>query len=216
MLTRPCCHCHCVALHSVRCSAQAWGYTDEFSDNGTVGYDARDGDFPRHTLISHNVVREVWLASCAGIPHTHPHLLLLVFRMQVGIFEKQSSAWFQAKAMQTTIVGNLFFNGPRAGINFVRQYRAHEQPFREPRAPVSVCAYACMREQASHSFPASRRTTDLVEAQISQATPSSTSAETAATMDRKNHSAGVFVAPSMAASVPAAAHCDPYPYRMMR
>jgi len=58
-----------------------------------LGFDATGGDFPRHTTISHNVVREM------------------------GLFEKQSSAWFQAKAMQTTIVGNLFFNGPRAGIN---------------------------------------------------------------------------------------------------
>ena len=59
-----------------------------------MGFDATGGDFPRHTTISHNVVREM------------------------GLFEKQSSAWFQAKAMQTMIVGNLFFNGPRAGINF--------------------------------------------------------------------------------------------------
>ena len=57
-------------------------------------YDATDGDFPRHTLIANNVVREV------------------------GLWEKQSSAWFQAKAMQSTIRDNLFFNGPRAGINF--------------------------------------------------------------------------------------------------
>ena len=67
---------------------------DALSKNGSVGYDARDGDFPRHTTIANNVVREL------------------------GIWEKQSSAWFQAKAMQTTIVDNLFFNGPRAGINF--------------------------------------------------------------------------------------------------
>jgi hypothetical protein len=72
----------------------AWGYTDELSANGTRGFDATDGDFPRHTTIANNVVREV------------------------GIWEKQSSAWFQAKSMQNTIVDNIFFNGPRAGINY--------------------------------------------------------------------------------------------------
>ena len=33
------------------------------------------------------------------------------------MFQLQSSCWFQAKTAQTTIVDNLFFNGPRAGIN---------------------------------------------------------------------------------------------------
>ena len=72
----------------------AWGATDEFSANGTRGYDGTPGDFPRFTSITHNVVREV------------------------GLWEKQSSAYFQAKAMQTTIAFNAFFNGPRAGVNF--------------------------------------------------------------------------------------------------
>jgi hypothetical protein len=30
----------------------------------------------------------------------------------------QSSMWFQAKTAQTNITNNIFFNGPRAGINF--------------------------------------------------------------------------------------------------
>eukprot|EP00040_Diaphanoeca_grandis_P035793 m.225897 g.225897 ORF g.225897 m.225897 type:complete len:841 (-) comp33472_c0_seq5:209-2731(-) len=72
----------------------AWGFTDEFSNNGTRGFDGTDGDFPRYTLIQNNVVREL------------------------GLYEKQSSAWFQAKSMQTTLRKNIFFNGPRAGINF--------------------------------------------------------------------------------------------------
>lgn len=72
----------------------AWGWTDELSDQGIHGYDATSGDFPRYTYILNNVVREV------------------------GLFEKQSSAWFQAKTAETTIRNNIFFNGPRAGINF--------------------------------------------------------------------------------------------------
>ena len=39
----------------------AWGWTDELSANGTRGWDATAGDFPRHTTLAHNVVREVGL-----------------------------------------------------------------------------------------------------------------------------------------------------------
>ena len=46
----------------------AWGYTDETSDAGIHGFDATAGDFPRHTVISNNVVREVgiWWVSISG------------------------------------------------------------------------------------------------------------------------------------------------------
>lgn len=37
---------------------------------------------------------------------------------ELGHYQKQSAAWFQAKTAQTTLRGNVFFNGPRAGINF--------------------------------------------------------------------------------------------------
>lgn len=36
---------------------------------------------------------------------------------ELGVFQLQSSCWFQAKTAQTTVVKNLFYNGPRAGIN---------------------------------------------------------------------------------------------------
>jgi hypothetical protein len=38
--------------------------------------------------------------------------------LQVGIYQKQSSFWFQAVTTQTLLHGNVHFNGPRAGINF--------------------------------------------------------------------------------------------------
>jgi hypothetical protein len=37
---------------------------------------------------------------------------------EIGIWGKETSAYFQSVACQTTIRGNVFFNGPRAGINF--------------------------------------------------------------------------------------------------
>ena len=37
---------------------------------------------------------------------------------EVGIWGKETSAYFQSLACQTILTGNVFFNGPRAGINF--------------------------------------------------------------------------------------------------
>jgi hypothetical protein len=36
---------------------------------------------------------------------------------EIGIIEKQSSFWFQAKTAQSIVEGNVLFNGPRAAIN---------------------------------------------------------------------------------------------------
>ncbi len=83
----------------------AWGYTNETSSDpgrpGIVienapeaGVDGTDGNHPRYTQIISNTAREV------------------------GLYEKQSSFFIHAKTAETTITGNVFFNGPRAGINF--------------------------------------------------------------------------------------------------
>jgi len=70
-----------------------WGFTDELSDEGVRGHDSTLGDFPWNTTIERNLFREI------------------------GIWEKQSSAIFQAKAAASTIRRNLIFNLGRAGIN---------------------------------------------------------------------------------------------------
>lgn len=72
----------------------AWGRTDELSEGGIHGYDATPGDIPQGTRIENNVMRES------------------------GIWEKQSSCYFQAKTAGTTLLRNLCFNLPRAGFNF--------------------------------------------------------------------------------------------------
>ena len=56
--------------------------------DGTLGHQ------PRGTQILNNLVHEI------------------------GIWGKETSAYFQSLACQTTLSGNVFFNGPRAGINF--------------------------------------------------------------------------------------------------
>ena len=73
----------------------AWGYTNETSGDNhpQAGVDGTDGNHPRYTTIVSNVAREV------------------------GLYEKQSSFFVQAKTAQSIIKGNVFFNGPRAGIN---------------------------------------------------------------------------------------------------
>ena len=58
-----------------------------------VGPDARGGNQPRGTHVVGNLVREI------------------------GLWQKQSSMWFQATTMHTHLERNVHFNGPRAGLN---------------------------------------------------------------------------------------------------
>lgn len=55
-----------------------------------VGPDGRGGEQPRHTYIGGNLIREF------------------------GIWQKQSSAFFEALSASTTLQSNVIFNGPRA------------------------------------------------------------------------------------------------------
>eukprot|EP00928_Gymnodinium_smaydae_P099579 TRINITY_DN9543_c0_g4_i1.p1 TRINITY_DN9543_c0_g4~~TRINITY_DN9543_c0_g4_i1.p1 ORF type:complete len:904 (-),score=125.31 TRINITY_DN9543_c0_g4_i1:128-2839(-) len=70
-------------------AAAAWGDTDSERP-----WDGRTGTQPRGTVIQDSVFHDV------------------------GLFQKQSSAWFQAKSAQTTIRNNIMYNLPRAAINF--------------------------------------------------------------------------------------------------
>ena len=56
--------------------------------------DGTDGNQPRGTKVIGNLVHEV------------------------GVFGKQVCAYVQSLACETQLTGNVFFNGPRAGINF--------------------------------------------------------------------------------------------------
>lgn len=60
----------------------------------SLGMDGTNGEQPRFTKVVGNLVHEL------------------------GLFEKQSSPWFQAITSQTLLQHNIFFNGPRALINF--------------------------------------------------------------------------------------------------
>ena len=69
----------------------SWGYTSSNDPQvpAGVGIDGTNGNQPHGTRIERNVCREL------------------------GIEEKQSSCWFQAKTQQSFISANLFWNGPR-------------------------------------------------------------------------------------------------------
>jgi len=82
----------------------AWGYTNETENSGfpyytpndnypQAGVDGTDGNHPLGSQILRNSAREV------------------------GLYEKQSSFYMQAKTARSNISGNVFFNGPRAGVN---------------------------------------------------------------------------------------------------
>lgn len=58
-----------------------------------LGEDATAGEQPQYNNISYNFVHEV------------------------GVWEKQSSFYFQAVTFNNHVEGNVAFNGPRAGIN---------------------------------------------------------------------------------------------------
>eukprot|EP01064_Diplonema_japonicum_P030955 TRINITY_DN539_c0_g1_i1.p1 TRINITY_DN539_c0_g1~~TRINITY_DN539_c0_g1_i1.p1 ORF type:complete len:807 (+),score=265.40 TRINITY_DN539_c0_g1_i1:43-2463(+) len=75
-------------------SLAAWGYTNETAANPLEGFDGTDGNHPRYTNIINNVAREI------------------------GHYEKQSAFYFQGKVAESNLQYNVFFNGPRAGINF--------------------------------------------------------------------------------------------------
>ena len=62
----------------------------------TDEWDGTGGQQPRHTLLEGNLVHEI------------------------GVYQKQSSFYFQAASCENTLRGNIVFNIPRAAINFVR------------------------------------------------------------------------------------------------
>ena len=79
----------------------SWGETSgKLNANGSVvvpyavGPDGRDGNQNRGARVVGNVAREL------------------------GIWQKQSSMWFQAVTSGTQFSGNVFFNGPRAAVNW--------------------------------------------------------------------------------------------------
>jgi len=77
----------------------SWGYTNETETSGFpyytprenfphAGIDGTDGNHPRYNVITGNLGREI------------------------GLYEKQSSFYMQAKTSESHISGNVFFNGP--------------------------------------------------------------------------------------------------------
>lgn len=84
----------------------AWGRTTEDGD-GT------GGEQPRRTTVSNNYAHELGIVQLQVDTEA-------VFKSEQRALTSnlQSSMWFQAKTAQTNITNNVFFNGPRAGINF--------------------------------------------------------------------------------------------------
>ena len=97
--------------------------------------DATDGEHPEGTTVQSSVFREI------------------------GVFGKQVSAFASALAFRTTINGSIFFNGPRAGINW---------------NDGSECSSACISSSASHSLTHDRCRGQWEEAMPSHKTSCST------------------------------------------
>lgn len=69
----------------------SWGRTTG-DPTGVDGPDGTDGNQPRYNLIAYNYAHEI------------------------GLWEKQSSLYMQARTSDSLLVGNVGFNGPRAGV----------------------------------------------------------------------------------------------------
>ena len=71
-------------------------------------------------LLTTSAALENWpQAGVDGTDGEHPQGTTVVgcSAREVGLYEKQSSFFVQAKTAESKILGNVFFNGPRAGIN---------------------------------------------------------------------------------------------------
>jgi len=67
---------------------------------------------------------------------------------EVGLYEKQSSFFVQAKTAQSIIQGNVFFNGPRAGINVNDGFGGGDDIFHVPGEPSMRMAW----REIHHNF----------------------------------------------------------------
>lgn len=92
-----------------------WGRTNETAANPLEGFDGTDGNHPQGTIVDGNVIREI------------------------GIYEKQSGWFFQAKAAETVVSNNVMFNAPRNGITF-------NDPFAGGDLITGNLAFSAMRE----------------------------------------------------------------------
>jgi len=91
--------------------AAGWGYTRE--------QDGTDGQQPRYTKLARNVscCHCCALARLPSLALAEADARVLPFQYvhEIGIIEKQSSMWFQAKTCLSEIEDNVSFNQPRAG-----------------------------------------------------------------------------------------------------
>ena len=105
----------------------AWGYTQDLPGNDNhlplgTGIDGTTGEQPRSTRC---LLRRIELLHG---PDRFTEVVSNIVR-EIGMNERQSSAWSEAKACQSHVHDNIFFNMPRAAINKVKK------PYPDPRNP---------------------------------------------------------------------------------
>jgi hypothetical protein len=98
----------------------AWGEVDELNGEGdgvwrgpvNLRRKKFGADWWRNSLVDHDS------SSSPRSPQPWRTYVVQNVALNVGYYQKQSSMWFQAKAAQTLLFQNVFFDGPRAGVNF--------------------------------------------------------------------------------------------------
>ena len=116
-----------------------------------AGVDGTDGEHPRYTTVLSNTAREVGLYEKQSSFYVQarpfsfilgsPHVILVELKALISYQDHHISFYVQAKTAQSTIHGNVFFNGPRVRLPAVWFAR---------HAHMCVCWIAAHATQACH------------------------------------------------------------------
>ena len=129
----------------------SWGDTSSaLNANGSltvpggykVGPDGRGGEQSKSQLFWSSLQTEFVLCVDAG---EQPRGTIIEGNIchEIGLWQKQSSLWFQAVTAQTTLRNNIFFNGPRAAFNFNDGFGGGDEI-------VGNLLLNCVRESSDH------------------------------------------------------------------
>jgi hypothetical protein len=70
-----------------------------------------------HAVVSAGLSGDRYDNTAAAAPYGSAPRISSNLGRELGIFVKQSGFYYQAMTANATVTGNVFFNGPRAGIN---------------------------------------------------------------------------------------------------
>lgn len=70
-----------------------------------------------HAIVSSGLSGGEFNNTAPGAPYGAAPLISGILAHELGVFVKQTGFYYQAMTANASVIGNVFFNGPRAGIN---------------------------------------------------------------------------------------------------